>query len=298
MSRVAMPEIEQSPEKQAELQILKKRVEGALANPETHAKAKADFEYTFVQLGLPSEEAVSLCQGIFTAVLSGRPLERIEQDILKQFESIVVGAGDSKRTLVDVLEHQLNGRAQKIFSQVVLHLKNCKGKIIDYGAGDGQVTQLLRDEGGLDIEGFDVRTYVNPAVTVPIKFFDGKRLPAPDGAYEAAVLTNVLHHEKDNEKILAELDRVVTKRLVILETVPVGKTEEEMEADKDRTFMNDYLYNRLFHNADVPVPGTFETPSGWIKRLADHGWRLTYQEDLRFDQSIIKDRHYLLVFDR
>jgi Fe-S cluster biosynthesis and repair protein YggX len=112
------------------------------------------------------------------------------------------------------------------------------------------------------------------------------------------LLTNVLHHEKNNEKIIDELDRIVRRRLVILETVPIGETENDMEQDKDRTFMNDYLYNHLFHNADVPVPGTFETPNKWIERFSNHGWKLVNEKDLGFDQPTIKDRHYLLVFER
>jgi ubiquinone/menaquinone biosynthesis C-methylase UbiE len=293
-----MLEFERQQEKQAELHSMKLRIEKALTNSETRAKVQADFIYTFQKLGLPDAEAQELCNEIFVELLSSRTLDVIENDVLRDFESIKISAGAEKHSLIQVLHEQLKNRAEIIFFQIKEHLKGIKGKVVDYGAGDGQVTQMLKDRSGLDIEGFDVRPYPTPGLTVRMDVFDGSRLPVPDGAYEAAVLTNVLHHEKDNEKILNELDRVVTKRLVILETVPVGKSEQDMEKDKDRTFMNDYLYNRLFHNADVPVPGTFETPNRWKERLHEHGWEYRYQEDLGFDQPTIKDRHYLLVFER
>lgn len=62
--------------------------------------------------------------------------------------------------------------------------------------------------------------------------------------------------------------------------------------------MNDYLYNRLFHNADVPVPGTFETPEGWGSRFAKYGWKVKHSENLGEDQKTIKDTHHLLVFEK
>ena len=287
------PDVRQS-EKQAELQTMKFRLERILCDPELRKVATADFVHTFKQLGLLPERADELCQQVCATLLQPRALVEIEMEILQMFEAIKIG----EQTLVEILHEKLRDRASIIATQVAPYLRGLKGKVLDYGAGDGQVTQLLHDREQIDIEGVDVRDYKASGVTVPISVFDGKQVVAADGAYEAAVLTNVLHHEKENERILAELDRLVAKRLVILETVPVGATTGEMESDKDRTFMNDYLYNRLFHNADVPVPGTFETPQGWIKKFGEHGWQVTHQEDLGFDQPTIKDRHYLLVFER
>lgn len=160
------------------------------------------------------------------------------------------------------------------------------------------MTQILHDELDLNIEGVDVRLYKASNINVPIKLFNGNHVDVADKEYGSGLLTNVLHHEKENEKILNELDRIIKNKLVILETVPVGQTEEDMERDKDRTFMNDYLYNRLFHSADVPAPGTFETPQKWIERFSQHGWQLENEKDLGFDQPTIKDRHYLLVFKK
>jgi hypothetical protein len=122
------------------------------------------------------------------------------------------------------------------------------------------------------------------------------RLNRPDAHYEAALLTNVLHHEEFNERILADIDRLVTENVVIIETVPEGKSSAEQEADRGRTLLNDWFYNRTFHpNAGIPVPGAYETMEGWEKRFEAIGWQLTKREDFGRDQPLIADRHVLYV---
>lgn len=288
----------QSFEKEEELRIMKGRIKQSLDNVETREKVTEDFSHTFGQLGLLPEDAAKLCNSVFELLLSNKSLLDIEQETLHIFEDVKINNNGAEQNLIEILHEKLKDRAKIIASQVLPYFGDIKGKVIDYGAGDGQVTQILHDKLGLDIEGVDVRLYKASNITVPIKLFNGDHVGAADGEYEAGLLTNVLHHEKNNEKILDELDRVVRHKLVVLETVPIGETEKVMEQDKDRTFMNDYLYNRLFHSADVPVPGTFETPQKWIERFVKHGWRLISEEDLGFDQPTIKDRHYLFVFEK
>jgi len=285
--------------KHAELQRMQNRIHAALKDPETARKTRDDFEYTFQKLGLQPESAVELCDKIMVMLNSADALEKIEAECLALLESImVVDEDDSTTPLPLVLHQKLQCRAELIFSQIAPYIGQVDGKMIDYGAGDGQVTQLLHDRLCVNVEGFDIRLYTAPNVTVPIQLFDNRQVSEPDKSYEVGVMTNVLHHELNNDFILEDISRLVQKRLVVIETVPVGDTEEAMEHDKERTFMNDYLYNRLFHNADVPVPGTFETPQAWVQRFADHGWKAVYQEDLGFDQPTIKDRHHLLVLER
>lgn len=274
---------------------LLKKLKEALSDPETLEKVKSDFTAVFEELGLNSDNAENLYKEIADTLKTGDNLEGIENKIFEKLNLVEAGEG---KNLVENLSQKLSERARIIASQVAPHLKDIKGKVLDFGTGDGQVAQFLKDDLKLQIEGADIKNYKAPGVFVPIKIFDGDHLDVPDNSYEAALLTNVLHHELDNEKIIYELSRIVSKRLVILETIPDGKTEEEMQGDFDRTFMNDYLYNRLFHHADIPVPGTYETPINWIARFAKYGWRVNFEKDLGFDQPIIRDRHYLLVFER
>jgi SAM-dependent methyltransferase len=290
------PEI--SAEKEEELRLMKGRIESAFADLEIRGKVFADFVYTFQQLGLEKDQADELCEWVSQRLLDPARLDETEGQILKKFEQITVKVGDGALNLVEVLHGKLKDRADLIFSQLKEYLAGVEGKVVDYGAGDGQVTQKLHDTLGLDIDGYDVRLYPAPNVTIPMATFDGGHVNVPDGSYEAAVMTNVAHHERNNEIILQELSRIVKHRLVVVETVPTGETPEEVEKDRERTFMNDYLYNRLFHNADVPVPGAFETPEKWIERFGKYGWHIVRSENLGIDQPTIKDTHHLLVFER
>ena len=198
---------EQSAEKVEELKKMKARINGSLENEETRKKVSDDFVYTFEQLGLSPEQAQKLCDDIFALLKSDKPLSDIEAETLRIFENFKLKVGEQERNLVEALHEKLRDRAKIIASQVSPHLTDVKEKTIDYGAGDGQVTQILHDQLGLDIEGVDVRLYKASNVTVPIMFFDGGHIEVSNGTYEAGLLTNVLHHEKTNEKILNELDR-------------------------------------------------------------------------------------------
>lgn len=278
---------------------MKQRLERGLGHPGVRDKIESDFAYTFRQLGLDEAAAQALRSEVIAALSGQDPLDRIEARILERFEHIYLPGADGKH-LVGVLHEKLAGRAGIIAAQVRPYLLGVRGRVFDYGTGDGQVAQRLHDDPALrlDIEGGDVRYYKAPDVTITVRQFDGCRVDVPDGAYEAALATNVAHHEQNNQAILVELTRIVSRRLVMIETVPTGANPREIEDDAERTFANDYLYNRLFHNADVPVPGTYETPAGWVARITRLGWRLVDAENLGYDQPTIRDVHHLLVFDR
>ncbi len=290
---------EKEKEKAHELQSMQERIGCALEDPEIRQQVSEDFTYTFEQLGLPVDQSKELTQQILSTLVADKNLNVIEEEVLEVFQRTTVGESGNKKNLVDILHEKLASRAEIIFQQIEPHLAGEEGRIIDFGAGDGQVTQRLHDRLHLNVEGADVRLYPAEGVTVPIRKMEQSRIDeVPDGFYETAVLTNVMHHEKDNETIFKELDRIVTNKLVVIETVPVGPTPEAIVHDRERTFMNDYLYNRLFHNADVPVPGTYETPEGWIERFQQHGWVVKTSEDLGIDQPTIRDHHHLLVLKK
>jgi len=260
---------------------------------------RLDFWATFTQLTGDETFATGLVDQLLIMLRKDEHLEQIEQAVFERLGVTYAEYRGQQENLLTILHDMLAHRAEIIFEQLEPHLREYRGeKALDYGAGDGQVTQMLHDYLGLNIEGCDVRPYVAEGVTVPIHLLNDKRLDVPDGRYQVGVMTNVAHHEAENERILEDLTRLVTDKLVVIETVPVGETEEEIERDRERTFMNDYLYNRLFHRANVPVPGTYETPQGWIDRFAQHGWKCTHSEDLGVDQPTICDTHHLFVFER
>ncbi len=263
-------------------------------DPVTHKRSQADFAKTFERLGVEKREASRFADFILASVLKASTLEQTESEIKNFFECQKIAG----KTIFELIKEGLAERFRIIYQQLKPYVKDVKGKAIDYGCGSGSLTQILHDQSGLDIEGVDVRDFRSPDVTVPVKVFDGYTVPVPDKYYACSVLTNVIHHEFDNEKILAELDRITSKKLVVIETVPEADTEEAARKDWGRMILNDALWNRFFNYANIPVPGTYEIPSAWIKRFEKYGWKCAHSEDLGFDQPTIQDRHHLLVFER
>ena len=281
-------------------QIIKDRLNRVISNPETKDLVFNDYTFTYSALGLPRAEAQALAKKVFSYISESKTLKETEDKIRAVFESTCVG----KSNIFDLIRFGMQERVDKIFIQLKPYLSGIKGKVFDYGMGAGQVTQKLKDELGLDIEGGDVRDFRAPECTVPFVLLtsasdnQGHIVNVPDKYYEAAVVTNVIHHEKINKNILKELDRIVKRKLVIIETVPVGNTAEEIRIDHERTFANDASWNRFFTYADIPVPGTYETPQDWIRRFESYGWKTAHSEDLGFDHKTIHDVHHLLVFER
>ncbi len=266
---------------------------GSLATDEAKEKIKKDFSKTFTSLGVPHDASEGLAISVLAYIMAAKTLEQAEQTVRVLFEECHY---DSK-TVFAMIQDGLQQRFEIIYDQIEPFMKNA-GFTLDYGCGSGILTQMLNDRLSLDIEGCDVRDFKHDSVTVTVKRMNGCSVHVPDKYYDCAVLTNVIHHEAENEKILQELDRIVSDKLVIIETVPEGATEEDAKKDWGRMLLNDALWNRFFNYADIPVPGTYETPDNWIRRFAKYGWRCTRTKDLGFDQPTIQDRHHLLVFER
>ncbi len=277
--------------------IITKKLQEALTDSQATTKAKADFVGTFTDLGQKPVEAGRLADFIFQnlAGVTSETLATREMVIGEMIKRCQCGG----RPMPQVLTEKIESRSRIIYEQIKPFLEGVKGLVIDFGCGNGIVAQLLHDGIGLDIEGYDVVKYSSPDITIPTQLFDGATVRVVNRTFEAAVVTNVLHHEENNEQILLELTRIVRRRLVIIETVPDLVPVTEMNSELCRVFWNDYLYNRLFcPGAGIPVPGTYDTPQGWEERLKTLGWILVQSTDLGVDQPIIRDRHHLLVFDR
>lgn len=266
----------------------------SLNNKETFEKVSSDFKTTFERLGTNPVKSENFSQFVLSSITGSKTIEEAEVKVKSFFESEKV----NDKTIFELIKDGLEWRFNIITGQLEPYVSGMNGKVIDFGCGSGSLTQIFHNKFGLDIEGVDVRDFRGKGVTIPIQIFDGYKIDVADKNYENAILTNVIHHEKNNEEILKELDRIVRSKLVIIETVPEADTEEESKKDWGRMLLNDTLWNRFFNYANIPVPGTYETPKRWIERFEKYGWKVKVSEDLGFDQPTIQDRHHLLVFER
>ena len=277
-------------------EVLLKNLQKALSDEKTRLVVISDYAKTFTRLGIDEKDKVNgkvLASKVLSFISEAKDLEQAENNISSLFLSHTYAG----KNIFEMIKDGLQERFEIIFKQLNPHLKGV-GNTIDYGCGSGILTQMLHNRLGMPIEGVDVRNFRAEVVWVPIRLFDGYSVPVSDKHYYCAILTNVIHHEADNEKILMELDRIVSKKLIIIETVPEAGDEATALKDWGRMLLNDALWNRFFNHANIPVPGTYEIPANWIKRFEKYGWKCTHSEDLGFDQPTIQDRHHLLVFER
>ena len=82
-----------------------------------------------------------------------------------------------------------------------------ESRVLDVGCGDGSIDELIAQESpGVSIEGIDV--LVRPAAKIPVRAFDGIRIPYPDASFDAVLFVDVLHHTDDPLLLLQEAIRV------------------------------------------------------------------------------------------
>lgn len=161
-------------------------------------------------------------------------------------------------------------RTAAILSAVRPQLNN-GDRIVDIGAGSCHVAQTLHEKYGFDITAIDV---VDHNITnMPLKLYDGERLPYADGAFDVALLLFVLHHAPDAAGLLAEAARVA-KKVIILEDTPANGVETRVWRKLD------YLENHAQH-ADVHVAHEAKSAAGWQTFFEAHGCRTMFHATFR-----------------
>lgn len=286
------------PPQREDHQLMQDKIRTALKNPDTLKSFIPDLEQMLTFVGLDQATSQQIGHYIIKTLQEETLLSVIENKIFAHLRTTIVDPATGVN-FIDAIDPKLSGRGELIFKQLEPYLQNMKGKdILDFGAGDGAVTQMIFDNISNKTVGIDVQSYGKSKV--PIWQYDGKTVPFCDENFDCVVATNVFHHEKNNQQCLDELHRVLKPggAAVIIETVPIGDSDEEAAKDWERTFLLDYTYNRLFHDADIPVPGTFETFRGWSVRLKRLGFEVKEVVDFGFDQKIMRDRHGLILAEK
>ncbi len=137
--------------------------------------------------------------------------------------------------------------------------------VLDVGCGDGTIARDVAAEvGAARVEGVDVK--VRPEVAIPCREYDGERLPFPDGAFEAVLVADVLHHAADPEAVLRECLRVASRVVAVKDHFQFGW------ASKKILLWMDQVGNA---GPGVLVRGEYLAPADWIRLVTRAGGRLT-----------------------
>ncbi len=128
-------------------------------------------------------------------------------------------------------------------------------RILDVGAGTGNVTELLR-RAGWDVTPLDIEDLTFAPGVEPV-LYDGGTMPYPDGAFDVALVSTVLHHVPDAESLLRETARVA-RRLVVVEDIVDGRAHRLATYAVDSLLTLEFAGHPHANRSDAAWRETFE----------------------------------------
>lgn len=166
--------------------------------------------------------------------------------------------------------------------------------VLDVGCGDGRLaSSLAKARPHLQVLGIDVLE--RPDTAIPVRVFDGRRIPYEDGTFDAVILVDVLHHTDEPDRLLREAARVSVRHVVIKDHLREGLLARATLAFMDRT-------GNLQHG--VASPGTYWKRSQWLEAFSELPFSLAvWNEGLGLyppPASLLFDRrlHFVARLDR
>jgi SAM-dependent methyltransferase len=164
--------------------------------------------------------------------------------------------------------------------------------LLDVGCGEGSVAVAIAAGVGAErVAGVDVK--VQPGVPIEAVAYDGLHLPFPDGAFEAVVVSDVLHHCQDPVTVLREALRVASRVVGIKDHFRFGPVSEKLLLWMDQV-------GNAAHG--IHVRGTYFGPKEWVElvtaagghftglewplRIHDLPFRLVTQDRLQFAAAV------------
>lgn len=152
-------------------------------------------------------------------------------------------------------------------------------QVLDVGAGRGFLAKRLHDSLGVTVTGIDVVNYA--AAPFPFFVYDGSTFPFEERTFDTVLLSFVLHHCRDQDRMLRESIRCARKQIIILEDTYTTPWEHLF------IMWNDYRSN-IFQgyikvwkglekpeSVKIPMPLTFRSPKGWVRYFSRFPIRLS-----------------------
>lgn len=145
------------------------------------------------------------------------------------------------------------GRRIRVLASHLAPMLPQGARVLDVGCGDGSLASLIMAKRpDVSLEGVDV--LVRPHTSIPVRQFDGVRLPYDDASVDVAMFVDVLHHTADPMVMLREAARVARRGILIKDHLHHG-----LLAGLTLRFM-DWVGNARH---GVSLPYNYWRPSQW-----------------------------------
>lgn len=137
-------------------------------------------------------------------------------------------------------------------------------KILDIGSGTGITAEQISKKLKVEVEMVDV---VNKSkVNLPLKIYDGKKLPYDNRTFDVSLLIYVLHHTEDARLVLNEAKRVTKKYIIVYEDIITRNP-----FDKISTFFHGLVFEKTWN---LRNRASFKSEKEWAKLFEELGLKI------------------------
>lgn|GEM_PF-499744 len=259
-------------------------------------------------LGLSHTKAQQLISGCLNAAASYQQLEAYEEQAHHILETEKVASR---------IPEKLTARASLVYTEIAPYLS--PGNVLDYGCGDGQVSQLVAEKLGNPVSLTDVYRHRHMDESgLPFRLFgQGQKAPFDDAEFSNVLAITVFHHSSNPVESIRDVARVTKPggRVIVIESV-FGVDGKQLpheirkkaggylalsgEQQRKVNVFFDHFYNRILHYSagaatKVNVPFNFNTPDGWRQVFAQNGLVQEAIVHLGLDQPTVPEYHTLHV---
>lgn len=190
----------------------------------------------------PSDELLARLK-----VMHASPLVRGERVERRLLEPIMKG----------LHEPVYESRIAKLTEAIVPHLRP-GDRLLDVGCGFGTLARSLQENGPRGVEVRGLESVPREGAVIEVDRYDGVRFPYDDGAFDVVTIADVLHHEHQPERLLAECIRVSSRAVIVKDHCRSGVLAQQRISLIDWAAHAPYgvpcLYRYLTHREWVELP--------------------------------------------
>jgi SAM-dependent methyltransferase len=196
-----------------------------------------------------------------------------------------------KRLHAPVYARRLAGLERKI----VPHLRP-GDQVLDVGCGTGALGRTILDSrllpANVDVRGLE--RVKRGGEAIPVDEYDGRTIPYPDRSFDVVIVADVLHHEEDPHRLIAECKRVSRRLLIVKDHKVEGPLAQQ------RISLLDWAANAPY---GVPCLYRYNTPGEWARWKEKHNLRPDAEHPslklypFPYNMVFTPRLHYMGVFD-